>query len=841
MTAIASTNPRHVPRQRRIIERPRLMKMLDETDARTILLLAPAGYGKTTLARQWAKTLNGAVWLTLTPAHRDVAVLALDLAHACDESLGGESERFVQSYLVAHASPTRVLRELSRALAKKIRSAGVRWLIFDDYHEVIGATDSESFVEELIRNVDARHLLATRISPSWASARLAIYGDVTEVRRTDLAMTVDEGSELLGKTAGAERMLQLAEGWPALLGLACRTDLSGLLGSAPPTPVLHEYFANELFMSVEPAVRAELMRLALAPDLEPETLREFFGDSFDGLIDRGAELGFLTCASDTPELHPLFRAFLLEKLKDEAAADQMVTETLAACLRHERWERAFELILKFNRMDLAEPVFQTAYLPLIRCGQLTTLSTFAGRLRKLAPSGPLVDLVDAEIALADGDFDLAATLAVTAIARLGPDHPLTSRAHLISAQHAYFSGEFDAVAETARAAYESAQTENDRADALRGWALVTLQSETPLPTWVIAEVESRRYLSALDLARFTSIELVRLHFTEGFRTAPALIAQAERVLDDVSDPRARSSLLHAGMFVKILALDVHGAARLRDLAEADIEAFDLDFARPHALWNSAFLALTARRFGDAERHLQKLEDGIAKQPVGYHVVNARLLRGRLALETGQPETALAMLPTPIREAAIPSLRGEYLATRGLAFASLGNREEAVRSADEAAAMTTAIEVRVMTAAIRAACTLSTDTARAVLELWELAEGAAVWEPLIAAARGCPQLALRLSGTEGLRRDLAALYQRSNDVGLARQAGLRVRATRSPREILSPREIEVLGLVARGFHNSDIAEALVVSQSTVKVHVRHILEKLGVRTRAEAVARYAQFD
>ena len=58
------TNP--VRRERRIIERPRLIKMLDESDARVILLLAPAGYGKTTLARQWAKTLNGAIWVTLT-------------------------------------------------------------------------------------------------------------------------------------------------------------------------------------------------------------------------------------------------------------------------------------------------------------------------------------------------------------------------------------------------------------------------------------------------------------------------------------------------------------------------------------------------------------------------------------------------------------------------------------------------------------------------------------------------------------------------------------------------------------------------------------------------------
>jgi len=47
----------------------------------------------------------------------------------------------------------------------------------------------------------------------------------------------------------------------------------------------------------------------------------------------------------------------------------------------------------------------------------------------------------------------------------------------------------------------------------------------------------------------------------------------------------------------------------------------------------------------------------------------------------------------------------------------------------------------------------------------------------------------------------------------------------------------LELLARGFKNRDVAKALVISQSTTKVHVRHILEKLGVRSRTEAVARF----
>jgi DNA-binding NarL/FixJ family response regulator len=54
-------------------------------------------------------------------------------------------------------------------------------------------------------------------------------------------------------------------------------------------------------------------------------------------------------------------------------------------------------------------------------------------------------------------------------------------------------------------------------------------------------------------------------------------------------------------------------------------------------------------------------------------------------------------------------------------------------------------------------------------------------------------------------------------------------------------MEVLGLIARGMRNAEIAKALFISQSTAKVHVRHILEKLGVRTRAEAVLRLEMFS
>jgi DNA-binding NarL/FixJ family response regulator len=76
--------------------------------------------------------------------------------------------------------------------------------------------------------------------------------------------------------------------------------------------------------------------------------------------------------------------------------------------------------------------------------------------------------------------------------------------------------------------------------------------------------------------------------------------------------------------------------------------------------------------------------------------------------------------------------------------------------------------------------------------------------------------LRLRGARGLPR------------------GPRPSTRRNPAN-LTTRELEVLGLVAQGLRNADVAEHLVLAEKTVDHHVSAILRKLGARTRGEASA------
>jgi DNA-binding NarL/FixJ family response regulator len=102
---------------------------------------------------------------------------------------------------------------------------------------------------------------------------------------------------------------------------------------------------------------------------------------------------------------------------------------------------------------------------------------------------------------------------------------------------------------------------------------------------------------------------------------------------------------------------------------------------------------------------------------------------------------------------------------------------------------------------------------------------------------------RLAAGEELRRahevavQLGAVPLRTAVEALARRGRLDLPGVRTtePGAVLTPREAEVLALLARGCTNRQVGAALFISEKTASVHVSNILAKLGVSGRTEAVA------
>src|SRR5262249_21720666 len=110
-----------------------------------------------------------------------------------------------------------------------------------------------------------------------------------------------------------------------------------------------------------------------------------------------------------------------------------------------------------------------------------------------------------------------------------------------------------------------------------------------------------------------------------------------------------------------------------------------------------------------------------------------------------------------------------------------------------------------------------------------------WDGVISAVRAYPGLLGRLAGITAHREELRSVLARSRDLALAKSVGLVTRATGSGRT-LSPREREIMGYVAQGRRNADIAKSLFIPPGPGKTPLDHISDKLGVGPRPGGVVR-----
>ncbi len=193
----AHPDAHHVPPAGFLVDRPRLTATLVGCDAPLVALVAPAGYGKTTLLTQWAQLdERPAVWVRVSDARTSPAMLR-----------GAIARRLAALAPADGGSPVIV--------------------VVDDAHLVETAADEDVLVRTAA-DLPAGSILAVAShgEPPMPMGRLRLERRVQELRGADLAMTREEARETL-RRAGVELdatelsiVMRQTEGWPAALVLA---------------------------------------------------------------------------------------------------------------------------------------------------------------------------------------------------------------------------------------------------------------------------------------------------------------------------------------------------------------------------------------------------------------------------------------------------------------------------------------------------------------------------------------------------------------------------------------------------------------------------------------------
>jgi DNA-binding NarL/FixJ family response regulator len=143
------------------------------------------------------------------------------------------------------------------------------------------------------------------------------------------------------------------------------------------------------------------------------------------------------------------------------------------------------------------------------------------------------------------------------------------------------------------------------------------------------------------------------------------------------------------------------------------------------------------------------------------------------------------------------------------------------------------EIIVFSLVARAIIATADGSVEEALRAIEQSQASGVYHPLVLGLRTSLPLTRTLAARPEWKAVLTTLLTSSKDMALARKAGLDVPRSKERTELLSPRELEIHELVAQGLTNQEIARLLFISPSTAKVHVHHVFEKLGVRSRIEA--------
>ena len=277
MTPILATKLYIPPLRPHVVLRPRLLERLNEGLHRKLTLIsAPAGFGKTTLVSQWlAGCHRPAAWLSLDEGENDPTRFLTYLVAAL-QTIAATIGEGVSGVLQSPQPPP--TEAILTALLNDMTTISDQFvLVFDDYH-VIEAKSVDQALTFLLEHLPPHlHLvIATREDPPLPLARLRVGGHLTEVRVTDLRFTHSEAAAFLNQVMGlglsAQDIAALetrTEGWIAGLQLAAislqgHEDATGFITSFTGSHhFVLDYLVEEVLHQQSESIQNFLLRTSI--------------------------------------------------------------------------------------------------------------------------------------------------------------------------------------------------------------------------------------------------------------------------------------------------------------------------------------------------------------------------------------------------------------------------------------------------------------------------------------------------------------------------------------------------------------------------------------------------